>query len=922
MTSQTGMPQEIDLQLSLTHLTFPLSASKSQIQVFLAEDNSIFTSLSPDAHPWTAPANMSDTITMNDLRRPQWHANAYPFLPFAPSHMDYTGLLFERLAYNARTLPIERTHDGRYHLQPQLRERWFCLEKMLTLVVDTLTNTTDRARTRDMSFPRRLGYCENHSSEDAARISIMGSRDAFILLVSMCSYAIARHSRDDQGIPQWERMLAGRLHAQYIDELRASMVGDFTIKRVGTFIKAEDCDATHVLALTKRNTPVWIYWRPDISVGMLCDPTVMEWSPNQWQIDQVKAHRDATRSLPPEPFHPTGPFPKLPPYSRQRPGETWRAYFQRIGAANERFESEKESPAQCQRRLQRLENAKSHSLPGKRGPSVFHWERVEGGYRVRTPITRAQVEDVFLNYGDKQRRFDSFANEWDLCTEFDSFETPDDIKESWDYDDPKDFIIIDMKLGYGPPTAPDPIDNEPAAINQSMATDSPSTQDAATSLASTNIPQIENVDTSLADLLPASPDPPSIENVDVSFTDPSPASANPPHIENVNASRADLEIALRVEASPDDSDDAFYVPCDFPDILYTRYGLVDNCVIPDLPSTSAFSTSFKHVRMSFGDHESTLSDGDMQRWQPCATALLCYAITKARLDHQPAPPRDLDDLPTMVDTFKISNVTISPFQKGRYIVGGKDLESRPDWMLVVDAAAALQCVRSMWGPTTERLAQQLLTFGIPFYTFLPAHPQSVPRRPKIQIPGLGWRAPGYQPDALEYVAYERKRDQFLRGPRGRAALMSGGIVWRLAVDSLGLSHDLILAGPSAEAQLFGAEQDGLMVKDDQLTTEEEDLICGVYRVASESPSHSGSSFILILMFQLDHVEIRQLIGHGGRGTLPGSSLVYTGSIGLGDQRHGSSYVSSRYVQGKLASGRPLNGNEAYISGLGPRNSCR
>ncbi|EGO28800.1 hypothetical protein SERLADRAFT_406204 [Serpula lacrymans var. lacrymans S7.9] len=50
---------------------------------------------------------------------------------------------------------------------------------------------------------------------------------------------------------------------------------------------------------------------------------------------------------------------------------------------------------------------------------------------------------------------------------------------------------------------------------------------------------------------------------------------------------------------------------------------------------------------------------------------------------------------------------------------------------------------------------------------------------------LGWRPTGYQADYTDYVVYQQKRDTLMSQPRARAALLKGGIVWRLAVESFG-----------------------------------------------------------------------------------------------------------------------------------------
>ncbi|KAJ6597166.1 hypothetical protein DFH09DRAFT_1023809 [Mycena vulgaris] len=82
--------------------------------------------------------------------------------------------------------------------------------------------------------------------------------------------------------------------------------------------------------------------------------------------------------------------------------------------------------------------------------------------------------------------------------------------------------------------------------------------------------------------------------------------------------------------------------------------------------------------------------------------------------------------------------------------------------------------------------------------------------------------------------YVSTRNHFLRTPRGRAALLYGGIVGRLA--RAVVSAEDVLRGPAADATINGiCLWDGhspYAYWDDCLTEQEVDLICGVYHVTT------------------------------------------------------------------------------------------
>ncbi|KAJ6579919.1 hypothetical protein B0H10DRAFT_1835021 [Mycena sp. CBHHK59/15] len=100
--------------------------------------------------------------------------------------------------------------------------------------------------------------------------------------------------------------------------------------------------------------------------------------------------------------------------------------------------------------------------------------------------------------------------------------------------------------------------------------------------------------------------------------------------------------------------------------------------------------------------------------------------------------------------------------------------------------------------------------------------------------GLGFRPRNYQPDRRDYETYVAIRNQFLSTPRGRAALLYGGIVGRLAREAV--SNDEVMKGPSDDAPITGiCLRNGSSMAaywDNQLTEEELDLICGVYHIAT------------------------------------------------------------------------------------------
>jgi hypothetical protein len=89
----------------------------------------------------------------------------------------------------------------------------------------------------------------------------------------------------------------------------------------------------------------------------------------------------------------------------------------------------------------------------------------------------------------------------------------------------------------------------------------------------------------------------------------------------------------------------------------------------------------------------------------------------------------------------------------------------------------------------------------------------------------------YQFSPNDYEAYEHQRAARLSSPRGRAALLRGGIVARLANEHLSL--DSACFGPSSFVSTYGigfsvVDSTGRKFWDDELTNDEVDIICGVH----------------------------------------------------------------------------------------------
>ncbi|KAJ6598246.1 hypothetical protein DFH09DRAFT_1022563 [Mycena vulgaris] len=157
----------------------------------------------------------------------------------------------------------------------------------------------------------------------------------------------------------------------------------------------------------------------------------------------------------------------------------------------------------------------------------------------------------------------------------------------------------------------------------------------------------------------------------------------------------------------------------------------------------------------------------------------------------------------------------------------------------------MDILRRDW-TTLEQVAVNLVARGIAFNTFRRAPP---PIFPLIQPPvqpyrGLGYRPQDFRTDAGEYAGYEAIRNRIFCSGRGRAALMMGGIIARLARDVVALQS--VYRGPTKTVSVDGqcvwdGHPSAPAYWDDALTAEELEIICGVYEVATgvSDPNREG-----------------------------------------------------------------------------------
>lgn len=109
--------------------------------------------------------------------------------------------------------------------------------------------------------------------------------------------------------------------------------------------------------------------------------------------------------------------------------DSYEPFFARRKERNERI-LKSENAKEKQKRLNR------EKVRPKTKTLVFEWKKSDNKY-TRVKLTRNQAADTFGLYGKHQRRYDAFANEWDLCEDF----GPLDLDERQRAEEDEEFTI-------------------------------------------------------------------------------------------------------------------------------------------------------------------------------------------------------------------------------------------------------------------------------------------------------------------------------------------------------------------------------------------------------------------------------------------------------------------------------------------------
>ncbi|TEB28037.1 hypothetical protein FA13DRAFT_1633621 [Coprinellus micaceus] len=652
-------------------------------------------------------------------------------------------------------------------------------------------------------LPHALGYDSTYTNKAQLRLSIAHSREWFLVWIGALSYCLYAseiypdHLSRQPPYPRWRKALehAG-LSSAWIDEMIHSPIADYnslSVRRVGCIIDLlhPDPGQPDVDWFLNAGVPVWYPWgkAEDREVG---------------KRPEFAAHRPPAQIIPFQGIPGLGKLPSMgfiepvqeanadtkvgkDEIATQREPE-WMAFLRERENRGALIQS-KENAKQRQARENRTRNPPTCSA------RVFEWTTSEeGGVNTwtRVPVPARWRADTLTLYASNRKRYDPIFNEWDCCDDFGDATGEEGEEEAEDAGE------IDDHVQFEHSTLP-PSTDSPVASGEHLRP--------ALVLPSPNHASLPVLDPA-PDLF--QPDEPSGQEVDETFrlfygyTPPPPTTLIP---ETKDTRRRDLFFrllgqryrCLEVERL------AYFLSKPYLPVQYLVncildrtndyrgvWDLCDDCVCP-----ARFKPRF----------------GMLRRLQVGAGPA------------EQVPPSGSDLCETVDNYFVL-----------------EDPSSPVPWKLAfISASAALTACRLPDDFTPFDIAAWMVQRGVPFRCFYPAPRFPRPLLQPTRCFNLLVRPFHHTFTKEDYHSYVHLRTLILGQPHMQAALKRGGIVWRLAIGTLGISK--ILQLPSLWHRTRRVTLGGVEFEDDGLTMNELDLICGAYEcISSDGKQRSLKSW--------------------------------------------------------------------------------
>jgi hypothetical protein len=759
--------------------------------VFYSPNSTAQVGLPPPVENNSSIWRDSGRSSPREFHQPLWWSEVTAYLAFLPLYPEECGEPFGELLNVPRY--YKRFKEG-YRLDPAIVVKWKKLQWFLERIAHLLSVPSHAPTPRKIinTALSCLGYCKDLHD---LRRDVRRSRDWFSVWMAHVSYMIALAISVDppepDTVPKWCHYLLRSEFAQagwdqaYIAGVRQSM-GNYSpsVLRAGIFLQIVS-PPRHQFSVDwfqRFHVPVWYPWGQREMNAAIASRQVGRLAPRSEALQALATF------LSKQPEIPVGRHEddstRVASEKQQPLQKPWVAFLAER-ARRTKCLIDRETPQERQKRENRERN------PPKRRVKVYIWEEdrnSKDGYR-RVLVSQQNNEYYLDDFSSTQKVYNAIFNEWDCCEEMGDEKSDSDAGSDFneDYDD-------DLTNVHDSTTKVDYPEFTELPSNDDFLSRSLSTTSTTSNSASSGSSNLQA--SSLNQL-------------------PTPFHSSPP-------SRKDPDYEL-------DFYDAFELLQDF--LGY----------VPSLPLPTRVRL---HERLSENQVKTLIAlVGLRAQRDECFSNLVEVWDFLEAFDKSDA----LCARTQIWDLAFGNRLYLKGCQRLRYlsVLDGEKSGERQEklycfdfgqdatvpWLLavtnVIDALFVCRLPRKM---DDYHIVKHLLTRGIRFRTLLPAALPPPRDLPTIFTP---FRLSGYVFNSRDYDVYIREREALLRNPRiARAALMKGGVIWRLVVASVSPSD--VLSGPTAAISLhnyglaLGESEHGQHLWDDFVSPEELDQICGTY----------------------------------------------------------------------------------------------
>ncbi|PPQ82407.1 hypothetical protein CVT24_002290 [Panaeolus cyanescens] len=323
-----------------------------------------------------------------------WCSSRTTYLVFMPTFLD---MYSPPLTALGRNLPIRRSSRGFFLDAEQVLSMTRTEFELLNIIEDI----AEFFQVHDTGpvVPTALSFEMFFESRKLAQNAVERSRDWFAVWVGLMAYHVAIAeitTKDDQRPdepPTWWRVLSrkGSHSPDMISSLRMTALGGFhNCDRVGTFLDVLDPPARQpsVDFFHHFKVPVFYAWGTAEAVMGLKNPELGRLAPLPEQLQAVASYLIIEPSL-------SGDFM-----------EPWLKHKERVKERRlKRIKTETEKQRSI--RLNREANPRTSKVP------IYVWQNLVG-----ILVCCPSDEDSVLGYGENQRVYNSIDNEWDCSTYF------------------------------------------------------------------------------------------------------------------------------------------------------------------------------------------------------------------------------------------------------------------------------------------------------------------------------------------------------------------------------------------------------------------------------------------------------------------------------------------------------------------------